>query len=152
MCSLLAAVPVYGAPSTGRGCADKVSLDVYTVLHDGVKGSWLPPTAMNRVLFVLEECVPSYEAIIEKQTIALNLSDKVTKTASSAIDAAHTYASEEHARGDAWKQAFADEHRARMDLETVWRSPTLWFAVGVVGGTLATIGIAKAIKSEVRNP
>jgi len=141
------------AAAAEQRCDDKVALEVRTVTVDGVKGNWLPPSSMNRVHFVLTECVPSYERLIASQARLLDLQDRQVKTASAALAARAEHAVEERARAESWKQAYAD---AREELKeerevnsSMWRSPVLWWALGVAAGAGVTIAITYAVKDAV---
>jgi hypothetical protein len=113
-----------------------------------VKGNFIPPASMNRITFVLTECVPSYKALIESQARLLDLRAQIVVTSSKAIAAAETLADEEKERGLHWKEAYKDEHQAleseREAHSGVLSSPTFWLGVGVVVGVAATLGVAYA--------
>lgn len=108
---------------------------------------------MNRVHFVLTECVPSYERLIASQARLLDLQDKQVKTASAALTARAEHAEEERSRAESWKQAYKDEHQALIEeceaSGSVWRSPVLWWALGVAAGAAVTIAITYAVKDAV---
>ena len=134
-------------------CDDQVPLDVRTVTVDGIKGNWLDPASMNRVTFVLTECLPGYKELIAKQGRLLDLQTKTVNTSSKAITAAEGLAAEEHDRGQHWKEAYTDEHLALKDEREahagVLHSGVFWFAVGVAAGAATTIGIAFAYAKAV---
>lgn len=124
-----------------------------TVVVDGVKGNWIPPASMNRITFVLTECVPSYKTLIASQARLLDLHAKATDTSSKAIEAAEKLAAEERVRGEHWKEAFNFEHQLLLEEREqhsgVLASPTFWFGVGVTLGAGATVAIAFAYKKAV---
>lgn len=115
---------------------------------DGQKGTFIDPTSMNRVTFVLSECVPGYRALIEKQGKLLELDARMAVTSSKTIAASDGLVAEEHERAQHWKEAYVDEHQALKDEREahagVLHSGIFWFAVGVAVGAAATIGIAFA--------
>lgn len=144
---------MHASVAQAQRCEDKVALEVKTVTVDGVKGNWLPATSMNRVHFVLTECVPTYERLIASQARLLDLQDKQVKTASAALAARAEHAEEERSRAESWKQAYADA-RAELKEEreansSVWRSPVLWWALGVAAGAGVTVAITYAVKDAV---
>ena len=123
-----------------------MELEAKTVTVDGVKGTWLSPTSTARVTFLLTECVPSYEAIIDAQAKVLGLQSKAVASASVAIDARTSQANEDHARAEDWKKAYSDEHARRLEETSFWRSPVFLYALGVGTGIGLTVLAAWAMK------
>lgn len=131
-------------------CEDKVSIEVQAAELRGEAGNFVPASSMNRIYYVLTECVPSYEALIAAQKKLIETQDTTIKTASVAISARNVHAEEERARAESWKQSYDDEHKKRVVEEerndSILRSPIFWLAVGVAGGIGLTIGAAYAVK------
>lgn len=138
--------PTLGAP---KGCDDTIQLDVRTAVVGGVEGNWIAPSSMNRLMFVLETCLPSYRRLVAVQTTLVDLQAKSVKTASAAVAAAEEVDGDQKLRADTWKQAYLDEHQALQDERSFWRSPILWFGIGAAIAAIATVGIANAIRPAV---
>lgn len=132
-------------------CADKVALEPKTVTVDGVKGTFLPPLSMNRVVFVLSECVPLYEELAASQAVLIAAQATAVKTASAAISAQRTTTTEEHERAEAWKAAYKEEREANSG---VLRSPIFWLFTGLVTGIAAAVATTFAVTKalEGRTP
>lgn len=131
-------------------CEEGMILDVRATTVDGVKGSFIPPGSMNRVTFLLTECLPSYRALILKQGRLLTLQRDAIETSSRAFGLADQMATDERTRAAHWKEAFVDEHRVflaeRTAQDGILHSTIFWFAVGFVAGAGMTLGLAFAYK------
>lgn len=112
---------------------------------DGIKGNWVAPASMNRILFLLEECIPSYERILDADENLISTQKLAVQTASVALTLGHNAVADSTKVSADWKASYTQEHQLRMDEQSVLRSPVLWFAVGVVAASAGIIGTAYAL-------
>ena len=120
-------------------------LELHTATVNGVKGTFIPPGSMNRIAFVLTECVPLWEKLNAAQQVVIDTQADAVKTASTALALRKEEAGDEHTRAERWKEAYTDEHALRLSEQGLLHSGTFWLVIGFVAGAGAAIGIAYAL-------
>lgn len=114
------------------GCDDRMPLDVRASTYAGEEGNWIARASMNRIYFVLTECLPGYQAIISQQDTVIVAQAEMIETSSRALSLLGHVVADERERADAWRRVARDEG--------VLSSPVFWLLVGTVVGVTATVG------------
>lgn len=110
------------AETLAEVCLQKAAIHPTATRLGDQDGVFLPLQDATRVLFVLAECLPRYEAIIRAQDAILARQVEVAQTSSRAIGLYAELAARERERADYWQGRSSD----------IW----LWTAGGVLGGAL----------------
>jgi hypothetical protein len=111
-----------------------VPLEVRVSSFEGRVGNWVAPASMNRIYFLLTECLPRYRAAVAHQDEIISLQAEMIDTSSSALALARDVADEAIEAAEAASEAAA---RARRVDDGVFTTPLFWFIAGTVFGVAA---------------
>jgi hypothetical protein len=146
----LVVAPLGARADVPLSCKDKVAINVEVVKRGTEEGNWLPKKDANRVFFVLSECLPAYERLVEAQGRLVSIQARTIQTSSTALALSGDIHEDERVRGDTWKTEALDTRKAlaeeRDAANSAFRSPVLWFGIGVVAAGVAAIGLAYGLK------
>jgi hypothetical protein len=115
----------------------KTSTSIHPQKRDG--GVWLNQHDANIVLFELETCLPDWKRDSAAKNSLIAVQAKTIRTASSAVSLSGDALTDQTKRAEYWRQdALANQ--------SIWRSPVLWFGIGVVTAGGIAIGMAYGLK------
>lgn len=110
-------------------------------MHDAAAGVWFNEPDANRVLFLLETCLPAERVAREAaEAVAAKRLD-LAVTSSLTASAALRLAEEQTTRANRWKAQAEEQPTGLLS------SGTFWFAVGMAAGVAATIGVLAATQA-----